>query len=208
MRVPRDTHKADRVGSVRLARHLSNIISPPTMFAATGFALGVYERPFWPGVGWAVLYGLFSVLSPMFVVLFLLRTGRIGELHMSATNERHIPYLSGLISGGAAYALLALMDGPQLLRCLAIMNLITLGALGLINTRWLISIHATAAAATWLIASLVFGWGVGLVLLPVAVFICYIRLFLQRHTPAQVLAGVALGLSVVLILRALGCFVA
>jgi len=29
---------------VKLARVLSNVISPPTMFAGTGLALGVYER--------------------------------------------------------------------------------------------------------------------------------------------------------------------
>jgi membrane-associated phospholipid phosphatase len=79
--------------------------------------------------------------------------------------------------------------------------------LGLINTRWLISIHATAAAATWLIATLVFGWLIGLILLPLLILICWIRVYLKRHTPAQVLAGIALGLSAVLLLRAFGCFV-
>lgn len=207
MRVPKDIHKADRVGSVRLARHLSNIISPPIMFAAIGLALGIHERPFWPGAAWGALYALFVALSPMLVVLFLLRTGRIADLHMSATHERHIPYLVAVLSGSVAYGVLVLFDGPILLRCLAILNVITLGLLGLINTRWLISIHATAAAATWLIATLVFGRGVGLLLLPVAILICYVRLFLKRHTPAQVLAGVALGLSVVAIMRAAGCFV-
>jgi membrane-associated phospholipid phosphatase len=79
--------------------------------------------------------------------------------------------------------------------------------LGLINTRWLISIHATAAAATWLIAALIFGWVVGLVLLPLLILIAWIRLYLKRHTLPQVLAGITLGLSAVLIMRALGCFV-
>jgi membrane-associated phospholipid phosphatase len=126
---------------------------------------------------------------------------------MSATNERHIPYLTGVISGVLAFVLLILFDGPELLRCLAILSMITLGALGLINTRWLISIHATAAAATWLIATLIFGWPVGLVLLPLLILIAWIRLYLKRHTPAQVLAGISLGLSAVLLMRAFDCFV-
>ncbi len=127
---------------------------------------------------------------------------------MSAINERHIPYLIAVISSAVAYALLVLFDGPMLLRCLAILSFITLGALGLINTRWLISIHATAAASTWLILSLVFGWVVSLVLLPFVVLICLVRLYLKRHTPAQVLAGVALGISGVLLMRLFGCFIA
>jgi membrane-associated phospholipid phosphatase len=207
MSIPRDTHVADRVGWVKLARVLSNVISPPTMFAATGLALGVRERGWWPGFGWGALYALIISLTPMLVILYLLRTGRIGDLHMSATRERHIPYLTAAASGALVYGLLTLLNGPVLLRCLAIFNVVTLSALALINSRWLISIHATAAAASWLIAAFVFGPLVGLVVLPVAVLICYVRLYLKRHTPAQVLAGAALGLSVVGIMRLLGCFV-
>ncbi len=208
MTVPRDTHKADRIGMVRVARTISNIISPPIMFAITGLALGVYERPFWPGLAWGAVYSLLIALTPMVVIIYLLRTGRISDIHMSAINERHIPYLIAVISSAVAYALLVLFDGPMLLRCLAILSFITLGALGLINTRWLISIHATAAASTWLILSLVFGWVVSLVLLPFVVLICLIRLYLKRHTPAQVLAGVVLGVSGVLLMRLFGCFIA
>lgn len=208
MTVPRDTHKADRIGMVRVARTLSNIISPPIMFAITGLALGVHERPFWPGLAWGAVYSLLIALTPMVVILYLLRSGRISDIHMSAIHERHIPYLIAVTSSAVAYALLVLFDGPILLRCLAILSFITLGALGLINTRWLISIHATAAASTWLILSLVFGWVVSLVLLPFVVLICLIRLYLKRHTPAQVLAGVALGVSGVLLMRLFGCFIA
>jgi len=207
MTAPRDLNEADRVGRVRHARTLSNIISPPIMFAITGLALGVYERPFWPGLAWGFVYSLLIALSPLLVILYLLRTGRVSDLHMSATEDRHIPYLTAVISGAVAYALLTIFDGPMLLRCLAILSVITLGVLGLINTRWLISIHATAAAATWLIATLIFGWVVGLILLPLLILISWIRLYLKRHTPAQVLAGIAVGLSTVLLMRAFGCFV-
>lgn len=206
MTVPRDTHEADRVGMVGVARLLSNVISPPVMFALTGLALGVHARPFWPGLAWGAVYSALIALTPLLVIVYLMRIGRITDLHMSATNERHIPYLAAVLSGAAALVILRFFDGPELLRCLAILSIITLGMLGLINTRWLISIHATAAAATWLIATLIFGWVVGLVLLPVLVLIAWIRLYLKRHTPPQVLAGIALGLSAVLLMRALGCF--
>ena len=57
-----------------------------------------------------------------------------------------------------------------------------------------------------MIATLVFGWLTGLILLPLLILISWIRLYLKRHTPAQVLAGIGLGFSAVLLLRALGCF--
>ncbi|MFO7662550.1 MAG: hypothetical protein R6X18_08135 [Chloroflexota bacterium] len=207
MTVPRDKNAGDRVGAVRVARHISNIISPPTMFAAIGLALGAYERPILPGLAWGFLYALIVTLTPMMVITYLLRTGRIEDLHMSRTSDRHIPYLVAVLSGIIAYLVVYLFDGPDLLQCLAMLNIITLGALGIINTRWLISIHATAAGATWLIATLIFGPVVSLILLPLVILICYIRLFLLRHTLAQILAGVVLGLTIVLIMRAFGCFI-
>lgn len=207
MTVPKDTHEADRVGMVRAGRILSNVISPPVMFALIGLALGVYERPFWPGLAWGFVFGLMVALVPLLVILYLMRIGRISELHMSNTSERHIPYLTSVITGMLTFVIITVFDGPVLLRCLSILSTITLGALGLINTKWLISIHATAAAATWLIATLIFGWVVGLIFLPFLVLISWVRLYLKRHTPAQVLAGIALGFSTVLLMRMLGCFV-
>ena len=207
MAAPRDLREEDRVGTVKLARTLSNVISPPTMFALTGLALAIYETSIWPGLAWGVFYSVLIALTPLAVIFYLLRTGRIADLHMSSTRERHIPYLTAVISGTIAYLILTWFNGPLLLRCLAILSVLTLGALGLINTRWLISIHATAAAATWLIATLVFGWVAGILLFPILVLICWIRLYLKRHSPAQVLAGVAVGLTIVLIMRAFGCFI-
>ncbi len=207
MTVPKDTHEADRVGMVRAGRILSNVISPPVMFALIGLALGVYERPFWPGLAWGFVFGLMVALVPLLVILYLMRIGRISELHMSNTSERHIPYLTSVITGMLTFVIITVFDGPVLLRCLSILSTITLGALGLINTKWLISIHATAAAATWLIATLIFGWVVGLIFLPFLVLISWVRLYLKRHTPAQVLAGIALGFSTVLLMRMLGCFI-
>ena len=207
MAAPRDLREEDRVGTVKLARTLSNVISPPTMFALTGLALAIYETSIWPGLAWGIFYSVLIALTPLAVIFYLLRTGRIADLHMSSTGERHIPYLTAVISGTIAYLILTWFNGPLLLRCLAILSVLTLGALGLINTRWLISIHATAAASTWLIATLVFGWVAGILLFPILVLICWIRLYLKRHSPAQVLAGVAVGLTIVLIMRAFGCFI-
>jgi membrane-associated phospholipid phosphatase len=206
MTVPRDRHKADRVGGVRFARHVSDVLSPPTMFAAIGLALAIHEEPGWVGIAWGVTYGLLVALLPILFVLFLLKTGRIGDLHMSATQERHLPYMVAISAAVLALIIDLAGRGPQSLLCLALFNIVVLTLLGLINTRWLISIHATSAASTWLIAAFVFGWAVGLVLLPLVVLVAWARLYLKRHTPAQVLAGLALGVATVLVFRQFGCF--
>jgi membrane-associated phospholipid phosphatase len=206
MTVPRDKHKADRVGSVKFARLVSDVLSPPTMFAAIGLALAIHERPNISGVLWGVFFGLAVSLLPILFVVFMLKTGRIGDLHMSATQERHLPYIVAISAAALALVLVVAGGGPAQLTCLALFNIVVLILLGLINTRWLISIHATAAASTWLIAAFVFGWRVGFILLPLAVLVAWARLFLRRHTPAQVFAGLALGLFTVVVFRQLGCF--
>jgi membrane-associated phospholipid phosphatase len=144
---------------------------------------------------------------PILFVLWLLKTGRIGELHMSDTRERHLPYLAAVVCGFIFYGIVILFDGPQLLGCLAVFNIVTLSALGLINIRWLISFHATAIAAAWMIIGLVFGWTASLLVLPFMLGVIVVRLFLKRHTPAQVIAGLALGISTVWVLAMFGCFV-
>lgn len=80
-------------------------------------------------------------------------------------------------------------DGPELLRCLTLFNAIELALLGLINVVWLISIHATGIMATMLLVGLVFGWAASLIVLPFVVLVCWVRLYLKRHNPLQILAG-------------------
>ena len=206
LKKPLDYHENARTGAVRGARLFSNIVSPPVMFAVLGFAVALYERPLWSGLSWGVVYGLLVSLSPILFILYLLQTGRIKELHMSDTSERHWPYLAAIGFTALTLLIIHLADGPELLRCLTLFNLVELTALGLINVFWLISIHATGIMATAVIVGLVFGWGAGWALAPLIILVCWVRLFLRRHTPAQVAAGLALGVASVGAIALMGCF--
>lgn len=204
---PRDHHAIDRVGLVRLARLFSNIVSPPVMFAVLGLLLAWHVLSPLPALLWAAVYGFFVSLAPILFVLYLLRTGRIVELHMSNTQERHLPYLVAILGSLVVIALLRLFDGPQLLVCLALFNLVTLFSIGLINLRWLISFHAAAAMAMDTIVALVFGPLAAVALAPVVALVVGARLYLRRHTLGQIIGGLAIGAGSVLLLRQLGCFV-
>lgn len=206
MNVPRDQDAANRTGLVRFAHIYSNVISPPVMFAALGLAFGWASLPFWPGFGWAAVYGILVSLLPILFVLYLLKTGHIKELHMSNTRERHLPYITAVLCALLAYFIIRWFEGPALLRCLALFNIIELVALAIINIYWLISIHTTGIMATWLLVGLVFGWVASLIVVPFVISVCWVRLYLKRHTPAQVLAGLGLGIVSVLSLTLIGCF--
>ena len=204
---PLDQQEHNRKGLVRAGRLFSNIVSPPVIFAVMGLALSLKALPLAQALPWAATYSFVVSLLPILFVLWLLNTGRIRELHMSDTGERHLPYLIAVISGLIIYGLVVLYDGPQLLKCLAAFNIVTLAILGLINARWLISFHATAIAAAWTIIGLVYGWSASLIVLPFVIGVVVVRLYLKRHTPAQIVAGLALGVIAVWSLTWFGCFI-
>lgn len=207
MTTPLDHHVANRTGRVRAARIFSNVVSPPVIFALLGLAIALRELPFWQGLAWAAVYGFFVSLAPILFVLYLLRTGRIRELHMSNTGERHLPYLSAILFAALTFGLVTWLGGPELMRCLAIFNTIELIILMLINVYWLISFHATAVMASFVLVGLIFSWSASIVIvLPLVIAVCAVRLYLKRHTPAQVGAGLALGVLSVLGLTLVGCF--
>jgi membrane-associated phospholipid phosphatase len=207
MNKPRDHYIVDRVGVVRTARLFSNIVSPPVMFAVLGLALALHQLPVLPALAWSAVYGFFASLAPILFVLYLLRTGRVAELHMSNTTERHLPYLVAVLGSALVYGLISAFSGPQLLRCLSLLNMVTLVLLGVINTMWLISFHTTAAMAMVTVVALVFGTVAGALLLPVVGLVVTVRLYLRRHTVAQVLGGLLMGVGAVYIATLFGCFV-
>ena len=206
MSVPRDHSASTTVGAVRAARLFSNIVSPPVIFALLGLALALAELPFWPGLFWAALYGFCVSLAPIIYVVYLLRTGRISDLHMSAPGERHSPYIVSVLGSITAFILISEFGGPELVACLAIFSIITLAALALITYFWLISIHAASIAAAALVMGLVYGPWSAILLLPLVALVSWVRLYLRRHTPAQVGAGLALGVGVVALVTLFGCF--
>jgi hypothetical protein len=195
MRRPKDLGGQPLVGRVRLARTLSNVISPPVIFAALGLAIALYERPDPVGLLWAAVYGFWVSLMPILLVLYLLRTGRVADLHLSSTDERRLPYLVGVLGAVVAYLLIWLSGGPPLLATLALLSVITLGSLAIITRIWLISVHATSISGATVVSGLVFGKWAALVLLPVALFVFWLRLYLRRHNVGEIVAGAALGAS-------------
>lgn len=204
---PRDYHKSSHTGRIKTARLFSNIVSPPVIFAVLGLAFALYEEPGLTGVFWAAVYGFWVSLFPILVVLYLLKVGKIKELHMTDTSERHIPYATAVAGALLAFLIITYFSGPELLRCLALFNTIELTALGLINIRWLISIHATGIMAAFLLTGLIFGWLISLILvLPLVIGVIFARLYLKRHSPAQIGAGLLLGIFSTWIMTQIGCF--
>ncbi|MGH2536141.1 MAG: hypothetical protein ACRDHL_01970 [Candidatus Promineifilaceae bacterium] len=206
MRRPRDYSAEVTVGLIRIARTLSNIVSPPTMFALLGLALAWRDAPPRPALIWAAAFGFWVALAPIGFVVYLLRSGRISDLHMSTAGERDLPYLVSIAGAAIAYAVVRYLNGPSLLECLALLALLVLGLLALINRFWLISIHTTSIAAAAAVVGVAFGPRAAGWMLPLVGLVLWARLYLHRHTVGQALAGLFLGAGSVLSLSAAGCF--
>ncbi|MDJ0756828.1 MAG: hypothetical protein QNJ45_25080 [Ardenticatenaceae bacterium] len=177
------------------------------MFAVFGLALCLRVLPVFPAVVWALTYGFWLSLAPILYVVYLLRTGRVAELHMSNTDERFLPYLGAIACALIMIALLWYFQGPPLLTCLTVFNAIELSALAFITTRYLISMHSAATTAITTLVTLIWGvyWGV-MVGVPLITLVAVARLYLRRHTFDQVLAGWFLGAGTIIVMLPFGCF--
>jgi hypothetical protein len=190
--------------AIEWARVFSNIVSPPTIFAAIGFPVAWRDLPFWPGFLWGWLYAICISGIPMLVVVFLLRTGRIGDLHMRHARERHIPYLVTFLCAVGGWVVLRFAGGPRLLGMVLLCNAIGLAMLGLINVVWLVSNHSGSISGATVLMGLMYGPGAVVAMLPLVAMVFAARLKLRRHTMAQLVAGVAVGAAPVLLFAALG----
>ncbi len=199
-----------------LARLLSIVFHPllmPTLlfgillFRAPG-AIGVdaFATPLRLSLLSLIAVGTFGI--PVLVIYFLYRSGYLHDLTLNDRTDRHLPYLfTGLIYNGLTYVFARRLQlvsevAPELA---IILGSITLSILlvGLISLSWKISAHGVGMGGT--LGALVgimnkFGetdlFWIVLVFVLLAGLLASARLHLNAHTPAQVGAGLALGLCI------------
>ncbi len=181
----------------RVAQVVSHVASPPVLAAASAIAAaGVDGRP----VAFlaAGLLILVAVVLPLATLVRQFRTGIISDLEVTRRQERLWPLLLTTTCVGSGAVLLLVIGAPPsvagLGAILGVQSLLLLAVTG----SWKISVHACAAASAgalcWLIAGRL---EPGLVLVGLMI---WSRLALRRHSPAQCLAGAALGAGSLILL--------
>jgi membrane-associated phospholipid phosphatase len=126
---------------------------------------------------------------------------------MNTRQERQIPYAASTLGSLVALFFIQFLGGPQSLRCLSLYSMVALGLLWLINYFWLISIHTASVSAATIILGLVFGGWTVVITMPILILICWARLYLRRHTYAQVFSGIIVGSLTVMMFAFVGCFI-
>jgi membrane-associated phospholipid phosphatase len=181
---------------LRVARLVSERLSPPPIIVVLALLVAWASSPT-PAMAvlWGGIAALFASVLPYAVILRGVRRGRLSNTNLSLRQERIRIGVVALASILLALAVLAALDAPA--EMVALLASIAAGvACGWVITLWWqISVHAAIAAGAATVLLLVFGAAL-LAAWPLVVVITWARVQVGDHTPAQVLAGVALGIVV------------
>lgn len=176
------------------ARLVSDILSPPVIWVALSLTVAtVYTPDSGQAIQWAAIYSLLICIVPMLFVGFMVWRGKIGDIHMKERRERIAPLL--LTTGGALFACLLLWElkAPPALPLLAFISLVQIIIMTLITLAWQISMHAMGITGAAMAIGMMLNLALALLCVPLIVLVGAARLHLQRHTPAQILAGTLVG---------------
>ena len=173
-----------------VARTISDLTSPPAL-AIPGLALSVWFSGASGAYLYAVLYFLAAVVAPLLYVVWLLKTRKITDFHLSDRRERVRPFIASLLGGAAAMALLIYFNAPTSFVAPLVALLGQTLLLFLVTLAWQISIHTATTAGLVTFAVSACGGAAGALFLLVPL-VGWARVYLGRHTVGQATAGACL----------------
>ena len=142
-----------------------------------------------------------TLVIPILLLVFMWKKGQIDSLHINDAKQRTTPYMYTLICYGFwAYFLRVTLQLPIFLLLVAIGSMFALLAVTIINHWWKISAHLTGIGGllggicSFALSYSVLPFWLIIIVLLVALILMYARLYLDAHTPMQVVCGFLLGL--------------
>ena len=152
---------------------------------------------------WLCLAGtaFLTLIIPVILLVFLWRKGYIDSLHIDNAKQRTTPYIYTLICYGFwAYFLRVTMQLPVFLLLVVIGAMVALLAVTVINHWWKISAHLTGVGGllggicSFALSYSMLPMALIIIVLVLSLLLMYARLYLNAHTPLQVIGGYLLGL--------------
>jgi membrane-associated phospholipid phosphatase len=181
---------------LRVARLVGELLAPPPIIVVLALVVAWDSSPT-PGmvILWGGIAAGFASVLPYAIMLRGVRRGRLSDKNISLREERIRFGVAAITPILIGLAVLAAFGAPA--EVVALLASIAVGvACGWVVTLWWkISAHAAIAAAAATVLMLVFGTTL-LIVWPLVGVIAWSRVQVGDHTPAQVLAGVALGVVV------------
>jgi hypothetical protein len=140
-----------------------------------------------------------TVIFPMSVFYYFLKSGLIESLHMHTAKERSLPFLSIIVFHLSTFYIFSRVPVPSLFLDLILGAALSVATAFVINLKWKVSIHMLGMGGiVGTIIGIILKYQVDAVPLVMALtilsgFVGYARLRLNAHTPLQVYVGFVLG---------------
>lgn len=180
-------------GADLVARRVTDIMAPQVLVIAMPPVVGLIAHG-WRGALWGLLASALCGGVPALVIALGVRSGRLDSHHLVDRARRTGPLLTAVAAVVGTLVLLAVLDAPTLLVATVTAMLAALAVTVPITLRWKISFHAAVSAGTVVVfAHILPPLPTAVVGALVVALICWARVRVTHHTPAQVLAGAAVG---------------
>ncbi|MFI7044199.1 hypothetical protein [Streptosporangium sandarakinum] len=177
------------------ARWITGLFAPQVLVIALPPVVGLLAGgP--PAAAWGLVASALCGGVPAGVIYAGARSGRLDSHHLVDRARRTGPLLVAVAAVLAALVLLAGLGAPRLLVATVTAMLAALAVTVPVTLRWKISFHAAVSAGTVVVLAHVLPAVPTLVTgAAVTAVVCWARVRLAHHTPAQVAAGVLAGVG-------------
>ncbi|PNI08875.1 phosphatidic acid phosphatase [Arthrobacter sp. AFG7.2] len=176
----------------RTARWLTEAFQPPVVVSVQ-LLVSPVSQPGFPGtMGYGALAALFVCVLPLFVLLMLVRQGKVTDHLVSDRRQRAPVLLMALASILAGLLVLTAAGAPHSVVAMVLAVVSGVVVLAGVSPFWKISGHAAAMSSAAVIGVLMLGpvWLPLLLLIPA---VGWSRVVLRAHSAAQVVAGSLFG---------------
>ncbi|MDR1653807.1 MAG: phosphatase PAP2 family protein [Prevotellaceae bacterium] len=143
---------------------------------------------------------IFTGIVPLIPLVVLLMRGKITDINVSVRRQRTLPYIFSCVACIIwAVFLRGKLQMPCFIVSVALASAVALVILLLINLRWKISMHLCCAGSVFaFVAGMSFKLGTNplwllVTMLIISSLLAISRVELKAHTPAQTIAGFAVG---------------
>lgn len=153
-------------------------------------------------LAWALAYGLLVCLAPILYIGWMVKRGKISDIHMKHRQERIRPFLVSMLCTLTAWYILIQLDAPPVLPLIAAVTLVELAIMAVVSLVWQISMHAMSITVAVVATGIVFGLAPAVVVSPLVPLVGTARLRLHRHTLSQVVAGAFVGALIPIVVLA------